>query len=93
MIDARTSHELLEEGFEEALPEVLGDRRQPLQNGRQQGMVQREVPDPRRLADLEVEKLSGLKYKYLICAIFPFLILRNMKLETRTVSMAGKLET
>ena len=79
MIDARTSHELLEERFEEALPEVLSDRRQPLQDGRQQGMVQREVPDPRRLANLKVEKLSGLKYKYLICAIFPFLILRNMK--------------
>ena len=52
MIDARTSHELLEEGFEEALPEVLGDRRKPLQDGRQQGMVQREVPDPRGLTDL-----------------------------------------
>ena len=51
-IDMRTSHELLEEGLEEALAEALGDRGQPLQDGRQQGVVQREVPDPRGLAYL-----------------------------------------
>ena len=50
--DMRTCHELLEEGLEEALAEALGDRGQPLQDGRQQGVVQREVPDPRGLAYL-----------------------------------------
>ena len=45
-------HELFQKWFEEALAEVLGDGGQPLQDGRQQGMVQCEVPDPRGLADL-----------------------------------------
>ena len=48
----RTCHELLEEGLEESLAEVLGDGGQPLQDGRQQGVVQREVPDPSSLAYL-----------------------------------------
>ena len=53
--DMRTCHELLEEGLEESLAEVLGDGGQPLQDGRQQGVVQREVPDPSRLAYLRTK--------------------------------------
>ena len=48
----KTCHELLEEGLEEPLAEVLGDGGQSLEDGRQQGVVQRKVPHTRCLADL-----------------------------------------